>query len=191
LVELHLPDTLTAIGNDAFSKCTNLRCLILPSALISLDATAFDVCTNDLRMLVLPLTASVEVATVVADMFTLDESEDVDFPIFANVQLVSAPDIVVASLGGFFAEMSTMAEVRSAGRAVSDGVEHCFWTVKTHFHQVCTGGQRACAHTLLLVGARLSARSASSSVVTLCGDVRSAVTGGRARSGATAAGAPC
>jgi hypothetical protein len=45
-------------------------------------------------------------------------------PIVANVRLVSAPDAVVASLGGFFAEMSTMAEVRAAGRAVSNRVEH-------------------------------------------------------------------
>jgi hypothetical protein len=161
LVELCLPDSLTAIGSAAFSECTNLRCLILPPALISLDATAFNFSTIDLRMLVVPLTASVEVATVVAGMFLLDESEDV----VANVQLVYAPDAVVASLGGFFADMSTMTEVRTAGRAVLDRVGHCFWSIKTHLHQVCTRGQRACAHTLLLVGVRLHSQSAPSSVM--------------------------
>jgi hypothetical protein len=165
LVELHLPKSLTAIGSDTFSKCTNLRCLILPPALISLDATAFNVSKMDLRMLVVASTASADVATVVADMFSLDESEDVDFPIVANVQLVSAPDVVVASLGGVFAEMSTMTEVRAAGRAVSGRVEHFFWTVKTHLHRVCTCSQRECAHTLLLVGARLYSQSAPSSVI--------------------------
>jgi hypothetical protein len=137
----------------------------MPPALTFLDATAFDSSTIDLRMLVVPLTASAEVATVVADMFALDESEDVDFPIVANVQLVSAPDAVVANLGGVFAEMSTMTEVRAAGRAVSDGIEHCFWTVKTHLHHVCTRSQRACVQTLLLVGARLYAQPAPNSVM--------------------------
>jgi hypothetical protein len=68
-------------------------------------------------------------------------------------------------LGGIFAEMSTMTEVRAAGRAVR--VEHFFWTAKTHLHQVCTRSQRECAHTLLLVGARLSSQSAPSSVIAL------------------------
>jgi hypothetical protein len=162
LMELHLPNCLTAIGGYAFGKCTNLRCIILPPALISLDATAFDSSMIDLRMLVAPLTAAVEVATAVADIFPLDES---DSPIVANVQLVSAPDVVVASLGGCFAEMSTMTEVRAAGRAVSDLVEYFFWTVKTHLHQVCTRGQRVCAHTLLLVGSRLYSQSAQRSMM--------------------------
>jgi hypothetical protein len=48
-VDLHLPNSLTAIGSRAFSGCTNLCCLILPPALLSLDATAFNLRTINLR----------------------------------------------------------------------------------------------------------------------------------------------
>jgi hypothetical protein len=176
LVDLRLPDTLTAIGGDAFLKCTNLRCIVLPPALATLDSTAFKESTSNLRMLVVPFTVSVEIAAIVAATFGFrvgpnystnsadtkcGESDDVDFPNVSNLQLVSAPDAVVASLGGVFAEMTTMTEVRAAGRAVGGVVEHCFWSVTTHMHQVCSRGQRACAHTLLLVGARLYSQSLS------------------------------
>jgi hypothetical protein len=56
LVELNLPDIVTAIGDVAFGKCTNLRCLVLPPALISLAATAFEDSMINLRMLVVLLT---------------------------------------------------------------------------------------------------------------------------------------
>jgi hypothetical protein len=175
LVELILPGTLTAIGEYAFCECTNLRCVVLPPALDSLAATAFGDSMINLRMLVVPLTVSFEYATTVAATFgrggepnyssdpddtKWDTSEVVDFSTDSNIQLVSAPDAVVASLGGVFAEMATMSEVRAAGRAVSAAAEHSFWDVKTHLHQVCTRSQRVCAHTLLLVGARLYSQSA-------------------------------
>jgi hypothetical protein len=141
---------------------------------------AFNESMINLRMLVIPSTVAVEIAAIVAAMFgsgvgpnystnsadtECDESDDVAFPNVSNLQLVSAPDPVVASLGGMFAEMTTMTEVCAAGRAVGGVVEHCFWSVRTHMHQVCTRGQRACAHTLLLVGARLHSQSAPSTVL--------------------------
>jgi hypothetical protein len=180
LVDLHLPDALTAIGSHAFSKCTNLRCIVLPPALTNLDSTAFKESTISLRMLVVPLLVAVEIAAVVGAVFgsrlgpnhstnsadtKCGESDYVACPNFSNLQLVSAPDAVVASLGGVFAEMTTMTEVRAAGRAVGDVVEHCFWSVTSHLHQVCTRDQRACAHALLLVGARLYSQSAQSTVL--------------------------
>jgi hypothetical protein len=182
LVELHLPNTLTAIGKYAFLKCTNLRCIVLPPALATLGSMAFEESTINLRMLVVPFTVAVEIAATVGNMFgsrvgpnhsansadatcgESDESDDVDFPNVSNLQLVSAPDHVVASLGGVFAEMTTMTEVCAAGRAVGGVVEHCFWSVTTHLHHVCTRSRRACAHTLLLVGARLYSQSAPSTV---------------------------
>jgi hypothetical protein len=179
-VDLHLPDSLTAIGRHSFCECTNLRCLVLPPALTTLDSTAFIKSTINLRMLVVPFTVAVEIAAIVAAMFgcrlgpnystnsvdtKCDESDDVDFPKVSNLQLVSAPDPVVASFGGVFAEMTTMTEVCAAGRAVGGVVEHCFWSVRTHMYQVCTHGQRTCAQTLLLVGARLYSQSAPSFVL--------------------------
>jgi hypothetical protein len=165
LVDLHLPDTLTAIGSNAFEGCTNLRCIVLPPALTALDPTVFDQSTINLRMLVVPFTVAVEIATIVEAMFGSRVLPNVYFPNVSNLQLVSAPDTVVASLGGAFAEMTTMTDVRAAGRAVGGVVEHCFWSVTTHMHQVCTRDRRACAHTLLLVGARLHSQSAPSSVL--------------------------
>jgi hypothetical protein len=180
LVDLRLPDSLTAIGRHAFFKCTNLRCIVLPPALTSLDSTAFNESTINLRMLVVPITVAIEIAAIVAATFgsrvgpnhstisadtECGESDDVAFPNIPILQLVSAPDAVVASLGGVFAEMTTMTEVCAAGRAVGGVVEQCFWSVATHMRQVCTRGRRACAHTLLLVGARLYSQSASSTVL--------------------------
>jgi hypothetical protein len=180
LVDLRLPDSLTAIGNRAFFKCTNLRCVVLPPALASLDSTAFKESTINLRMLVVPFTVVDEIAAIVGAMFgsrvgpnhstnSADtkcvESDDVAFPNVSNLQLVSAPDAVVANLGGVFAEMATMTEVRAAGRAVGGVVEYCFWSVTTHMYQVCSRGQRACAHTLMLVGARLFSQPAPNTVL--------------------------
>jgi hypothetical protein len=180
LVNLRLPDTLTAIGGHAFFECTNLRCIILPPALTTLDPTAFKESTINLRMLVVPFTVGVEITTIVGAMFgsrvgsnhsansadnSSDESHEVDFRHVSNLQLLSAPDPVVASLGGVFAEMTTMTEVRAAGRAVGGVVEHCFWSVTTHMRQVCTRDRRACAHTLLLVGARLYSQLARSTAL--------------------------
>jgi hypothetical protein len=131
-------------------------------------------------MLVVPFTVAVEIAAIVGSMFgsrvgpnysansaetSCGEADDVACPNVSNLQLVSAPDAVVASLGGVFAEMTTMTEVRAAGRAVGGVVDHCFWSVTTHLHQVCSRGQRACAHTVLLVGARLYTQLAPSSVL--------------------------
>ena len=55
-----------------------------------------------------------------------------------------------------------------------DGRKHCFWSVTTHMHKVCTRDRRACAHTLLLVGARLYSQLARSTV--LASDQSSRVT---------------
>jgi hypothetical protein len=180
LAELHLPDSLTAIGGHAFFECTNFRCIVLPPALTNLDSTAFKESTINLRMLVVPFTVAFEIAAIVAAMFgsrlgpnynfnsadtTCGESDDVACPNVSNLQLVSATDAVVSSLGGVFAEMATMTEVRAAGRAVGCVVEHFFWSVPTHMHQVCSRGQRACARTLMLVGARLYSQSARSTVL--------------------------
>jgi TRAP-type mannitol/chloroaromatic compound transport system permease large subunit len=174
LVELVLPNNLTAIADYAFCDCANLRCLILPPALVSMDATAFEDSTAKVRMLVVPLPIAVEIADTVVTIFgrKCDANygfDSVDFPEVhvlngATLQLVSAPDTIVASLGGVFAELATMTEVCAAGRAVSCVAKHGFWAVVTHLHQVCTRNQRVCAHTLLLVGARLYSQSTPSSV---------------------------
>ena len=185
LLELELPASVHTISGDrigflgAFENCTNLQVLILPPALATLGTVAFKNSTANLRMLVVPLTAPAEVAAAVVAMVgprtedneaydsndsECDEPAELDLPAVAAVQLVSAPDAVVASLGGAFAEMTTMAEARAAGRAVSGLVEHRYWTIKTHRYHVCTPPQQLCARTLLLVGARLdSLWSAASS----------------------------
>jgi hypothetical protein len=167
LVELSLPDTATPIDEHAFLKCTNLRWLVLPPALVSLGPTAFEESTTNLKMLAVPFTVAAEIVLTVAAMFgsgaessycsgsshhtQFGEAEEADFPNVSNLPLVSAPDVIVPSLSGAFATTAAMTEVCAAGRDVSGVVEHCFWSVKTHLHQVCSRGQRACAHTLLLV----------------------------------------
>jgi hypothetical protein len=75
------------------------------------------------------------------------------------VQLVSAPDIVVASLGGAFSHVAAMSDVGRA-RTVTSQFEYKHWTVKSHSHRICTAPQRQCARTLLHVGARLYLQSA-------------------------------
>jgi hypothetical protein len=59
-VALQLPVTLTAIGGHAFFECKNLRCIVLPPALTTLDSTAFKESTINLRMLVVPFTVAAE-----------------------------------------------------------------------------------------------------------------------------------
>jgi hypothetical protein len=88
-----------------------------------------------------------------------EELEPLDMPAVCNVQLVSAPDAVVASLGGVFATMTTMAEVTAAHRDVATLFDRHHWTVKTHRLRVCTAAQRACAHMVLLIGSRLYSQS--------------------------------
>jgi hypothetical protein len=88
-----------------------------------------------------------------------------DLRALSRIQVVCAPDTVVATLGGVFAAMTTMAKVRAAGRAISGVVEQRYWTVRMHRHHVCTSGQRTCARTLLLVGAWLYSRSTRSSAM--------------------------
>ena len=176
LVELELPASVHTIddggGDDgAFQDCPNLRILILPPALTSLGAAAFKGSVANLRMLVVPPTAPAEVAATMAATLGPRKGKaagatcraDVDLPAVPTVQLVSAPDAVVASLGGVFADMTTMAQVRAAGRAITTALDYHHWTVKTHKHQVCSPGQRQCAHTVLLVGARLYSLWATSS----------------------------
>jgi hypothetical protein len=72
-----------------------------------------------------------------------------------NVQLVSAPDSLVGSLGGVFSAMTSMAQVRAVGRDVSNLLHRRLWTIKTHRFGICTPAQRECAHSALLVGERL------------------------------------
>ena len=117
LLELEFPTTAHTIGGSgegpygnygAFQGCTNLRTLILPPALTSLGAAAFKGSTANLLMLVIPPTASAEVATAMVAMLgprkgkapgaTNYYDPDVDFPAVSTVQLVSAPDAVVAPI---------------------------------------------------------------------------------------------
>jgi hypothetical protein len=175
LLELELPASVHTIGSrqdrdrfcsGAFEGCTNLRTLILPPSLTWLGAGSFKGSTVNLLMVVVPRTVSREVATTMAAMLGSRTEDDcwganpIDVPAVSTVQLVSAPDAVVASLGGVFAAMNTMAEVRAAGRDVAV-LGHHHWTVMTHAHKICTSSQRACAHTVLLVGAWLHARAVS------------------------------
>jgi hypothetical protein len=173
LVEVEFPASVhnvsgsgSRLDRGAFEGCTNLRTLILPPALTSLGAAAFRYSTANLQMLVVPRAVPDHVATAVAAMvgpraelcpgavmFCTDQ------PAVSSVQLVSAPDVVVASLGGLFAEMTTMAEVRATRRDIASVLDIRYWTIKTHRHQVCESGARVCAHTVLLVGARLSSRT--------------------------------
>jgi hypothetical protein len=173
LVEVKFPRTLHCIGDGAFEGCTgllgvdlasvrtvssasaavggtfegcsNLRTLILPSTLQVLGATAFKDSTAKLQMLVVApaLPTTVEVGFAAAA---------------SSAKLVFAPDAVIAAMGGAFAGVNTMAEVRDARCAVRLR-DHHYWTIQTHRHRVCTPHQRLCAHTVMLVGARLASRT--------------------------------
>jgi hypothetical protein len=129
----------------------------MPPALTALGPLAFDGSTTCLRMLVIPPAVAEGGAPLAVKPFEIENT-----PV---LQLVSAPDPVVAILDGKLVGMTSMTEVRAAGRDVRGMVERCFWSARTHRRQVCTRDQRACAHTLLLVGARLYAQSAPSTLV--------------------------
>jgi hypothetical protein len=173
LLELELPTSIRTVcggdgrlGRGVFEDCSSLRVLVIPSTLTLLDAAAFRGSVGTLRMLVVAATISDDVASTLAEMLGLGRGETpgatLDLPAVFTVQLVSAPNIVVASLGGVFADMTTMDEVRAA-RLHVDVLDYRYWTVKTHTHQVCTAAQRLCARTVLLVGVRLDAQVGASS----------------------------
>jgi hypothetical protein len=124
--------------------------------------------TANLRIVVVPPTVADSVVTTMAVMLGPTRREVpgtgpfelamVDAPSVATVQLVSAPDAVVTVLGGAFADMTTMAEVRTAHRDVTSVFDHHHWTVKAHKHRLCTSSQQACVRTVMLVAARLHAQ---------------------------------
>jgi hypothetical protein len=165
LLDVELPTSVTTLDSrydnsltrGAFEGCTSLRTLVLPPALEALNARDFRGSTGNLRMLVISPKASAAVTTtVVASMkYDSDSYRLGEFVRPSLVQLVAAPDVVVASLGGVFEGMATMAEVRAAGRDVATILDYHYWSVKTHVFHICTAAQRHCAHTLLLIGARL------------------------------------
>jgi hypothetical protein len=188
LVELELPTSVHMIGGclegGAFEGCTNLRTLILPPALVTLGEGAFKGSMSNLRMLVVPPESSDKVVATMAAMVgprkgkaaaslvgggwaawaakkNPTQVQPVLFSAISAIQLVSAPDAVVAALGGKFAAMATMAEARGAGRAVVSRLEHHYWTIKTHKYHVCTPMEQLCAHTVMLVGNRLDGSQAS------------------------------
>jgi hypothetical protein len=183
LLELELPSLVHTIGGrgdgsqdrGAFEGCTNLRTLILPPALTTLGAAAFAGSTSKLRMVVVSTAAPEAVAATVATMLgrrsdqtSLISGSDnpranellLNVAAVSSVQLVSAPDVVVAALGGVFSGMTTMAEVRAAHRDIPSLLDHRYWTVMTHKHGICTPSQQACARMVLMVGARLDSPSA-------------------------------
>jgi hypothetical protein len=183
LHELVLPAAVHTISGSgsrhapgAFEGCTNLSTLVLPAALKSLCAYAFKGATANLKMLVVPHAVPNTVAITMAAMLgprrgkvpgkDVWDPDTLDMPAVTSVQLVSAPDVVVASLGGVFSEMTTMTEVRAARRDVTSVLDYQYWSVKTHRH-ICTSSQRICAHTVLLFGARLYSQVMASSSVLL------------------------
>jgi hypothetical protein len=157
-----------------------LRTLILPAALTALGAAAFKCSTAKLRLVVVPAAVPHVVATAMAAMIGPRKEgktkgampwapDTVVLPAVSTVQLVSAPDMVVASLGGVFAEMTTMTEVRAAGRAIAGSVGQRCWTIKAHRYHVCTLRQRRCVRAVLLIGVRLNhVDSATRSAAALC-----------------------
>jgi len=173
---LVFPQTVRTIGGEggfydgAAEDCTNLTILILPAALTVLGVDSFKGSTANLRLVIVPPTVSTTVATAMAvilgqstsyntghdlDDSSSGEPDQADLRAVSTVQLVCAPDVVVASLGGVFADMMTIAEARVAHRLIANTFDYNQWTVKTHRYQICSSGQQLCAHTVLLVGARL------------------------------------
>ena len=173
LVGLELPPSVRTISGSsggegghagAFEGCAAFRTLIMPPALTSLGAGCFAGSMANLEMLVIPQSVPPGVVTSMVAMLgpRREHAPDakpwhpkVDLEATSTVKLVSAPDAVVASLGGVFVTMATMADVRTAGRDIISTLDYHHWTVKTHTATVCTPLQRACAHTVLLVGSRL------------------------------------
>lgn len=77
-----------------------------------------------------------------------------------GIQMISAPDDVVAKLGGaLLSKCVTMAGVPKGHTATSMFDRH-HWTIKTHTNRVCSVEQRQCARTVVLVGDRLYSRLA-------------------------------
>ena len=72
-----------------------------------------------------------------------------------TIQMVSAPDIVIAALGGAFEGIQTMAEV-PRDRVISSAVEYQHWNPKSHRY-LCTSKQRASAKAVLLAAQRCRA----------------------------------
>ena len=80
---------------------------------------------------------------------------EVDLSPYSSIQLVSVPDSLVVKLGGVFQKMTTMEQVRFANRDLPLSAVNGYWTIRTHMHNMIEPTQRRCAHTLILVGARL------------------------------------
>ena len=73
--------------------------------------------------------------------------------------MISAPDVVVALLGGPFEKVQTMAEV-PRDRVVGSALEYRHWTPKTHRH-LCSPAQQRCACAVLFVARRLQFKAAA------------------------------
>jgi hypothetical protein len=155
------------LGDEAFADCC-LDELVLGTSVGIFEGRLFGrLQYHSPRLLVCPtvdaspgaraLVRALEASTILEDDQYFcgngDESA-IDLPAASRVELVSAPDEVVAALGGRLAEFTSMAKVPVRNRVSPLFVLH--WTHQCH--KLCTWRQRCAVWAVLLSAQRVRMR---------------------------------
>jgi hypothetical protein len=150
---ISIPDSVTAIGDDAFSGCTALASLTIPASVTSIGANAFNNCANLTTVVVFrPYAGSPAMAL---DALTVHAGAFRNCP---NIKVVSAPDVVVAALGEPYAGCSTLGALPPSVTFAASKLqlETYFWSMKLHRNTSrLSARQRAWVKHLLTVGSRV------------------------------------
>ena len=142
--EIILPDTLTSIGDFAFSSCQNLEKITIPASVTSLGSSVFTSCTglkeiqvaqdnpnyiekdqviyskDGATLITCPVAGKVTIPS------TVTKIADYAFYYNPNLQTIIIPESVTQMGEGAFGNCSKLSSVTFAGNGITDIGTHCF-----------------------------------------------------------------
>lgn len=142
--EIILPDTLTSIGDFAFSSCQNLEKISIPASVTSLGSSVFTSCTGLKEIQVAQdnpnyiekdqviyskdgaTLVTCPVAGKVSIPSTVTKIADYAFYYNANLQNIIIPESVTQMGEGAFGNCSKLSSVTFEGNGITDIGTHCF-----------------------------------------------------------------
>lgn len=157
MTSIVLPESVTTLGDWAFSGCTSLTSMVLPESVTTIDDFAFVGCTSLATLIVFRPPPPPPPA--VADSGPAPARLTVHPCAFEcpNLKRVSAPDEVVAALDEPYEACATLAALPAAVtcNAFKLQIETYFWSMKLHRNtNRLSARQRAWVKHLLTVGSR-------------------------------------